>query len=150
MDPENPVVKLCAEGMQAEMEGRPDDARDLFMRAWDRATDDYEACIAAHYVARHQETPEETLRWNLEALNRAEAVDDGRIDGFRPSLYLNMGWSHEVLGDRAEAARYYTLAEKEVAGLPANGYGALVRGGIAEGRKRVGADRGELSRRNGA
>ncbi|MEO5931086.1 MAG: hypothetical protein ABIR47_14210 [Candidatus Kapaibacterium sp.] len=139
MDPEHPVVKLCAEGMRAEMEGRPADARELFTKAWNSATDDYDACIAAHYVARHQETPEETLRWNLEALNRAKAVNDGRIDGFRPSLYLNMGWSHEMLGDKAEAARYYILAEAEVAGLPADGYGALVRGGIAEGLKRVGA-----------
>ena len=31
-----------------------DEASLLFMQAWDQSRDDYEACIAAHYVARHQ------------------------------------------------------------------------------------------------
>jgi hypothetical protein len=35
VDPGNPVVKLCAQGMQAECEGRDDLARRLFARAWD-------------------------------------------------------------------------------------------------------------------
>ena len=72
--------------------------------------DDYEACIAAHYVARHQPNPQETLRWNQEALSRAQALDDERIQAFYPSLYLNMGQSYEVLGDLTEAKRYYDLA----------------------------------------
>ena len=53
MDLNNLVVKLCAEGMQAEFAGKLDDARALFMQAWEQSQDDYEACIAAHYVARH-------------------------------------------------------------------------------------------------
>nr|BFF02017.1 hypothetical protein GCM10020241_36920 [Streptoalloteichus tenebrarius] len=42
MDPDNPVVRLCVQGMQAEAEGRDADARDLFQRAWETAGDDYE------------------------------------------------------------------------------------------------------------
>jgi len=34
MDASNPVVKLCADGMTAEGEGRRDDARRLFAHAW--------------------------------------------------------------------------------------------------------------------
>jgi hypothetical protein len=31
MDTKNPVVKLCADGMKAEMEGKPAEARQLFL-----------------------------------------------------------------------------------------------------------------------
>jgi hypothetical protein len=61
MDPNNPIVKLCAEGMRAEGDGRFDDARDLFMQAWSASQDDYEACVAAHYVARHALSQHGTL-----------------------------------------------------------------------------------------
>jgi tetratricopeptide (TPR) repeat protein len=110
MDLDNPVIKLCIEGTRAEFEGRIEDARALFMRAWEASRDDFDACVSAHYVARHQEEPEETLRWNQEALNRARAVKDGRVQDFYPSLYLSLGHSHEMLGHQAEAQRYYQLA----------------------------------------
>jgi tetratricopeptide (TPR) repeat protein len=112
MDVNNPVIRLCAEGTRAEFEGRIDDARNLFMQAWNMSTDDYDACVAAHYVARHQASPQETLRWNAEALSRADAVGDERVSSFYPSLYLNMGHSYEALGNQAEAKRYYELAAK--------------------------------------
>lgn len=137
MDPNNPIVKLCAEGMRAEGEGRFDDARDLFMQAWSASQDDYEACVAAHYVARHQKSAEETLRWNQEALNRADAVGDERVQGFYPSLYLNMGRSYEDLGNRDEAGRYYDLAAGRMGDLDGGRYGGIVRQGIAEGKKRI-------------
>ena len=110
MDLDNPVVKLCTEGSRAEFEGRTDDARKLFVQAWEASTDDYDACVAAHYVARYQTNPQDTLRWNQEALTRADAVGDDRVQSFYPSLYLNMGHSYEVLGNLAEARRYYKLA----------------------------------------
>ena len=110
MDLDNPVVKLCMEGTQAEFGGRISDARLLYMQAWEASKNDYEACIAAHYVARFQGSPEETLRWNQEALDRANAVGDERVQDFYPSLYLNMGSSHEALGNQVEARRYYDLA----------------------------------------
>ena len=59
--------------MQAEVEGRRDAAADLFLQAWNIAADDYDACIAAHYVARHQKTPGDTLHWNQVCLSPAEA-----------------------------------------------------------------------------
>jgi tetratricopeptide (TPR) repeat protein len=110
MNLDDPVIKLCVESTQAEYAGRLDEARALCMQAWEAARDDFDACVAAHYVARYQESPEETLRWNQEALNRADAVADGRVQDFYPSLYLAMGRSHEALGNQAEAQRYYHLA----------------------------------------
>jgi tetratricopeptide (TPR) repeat protein len=104
------TIKLCLEGIRAEFEGRIEDARILYSQAWEASRDDFDACVAAHYVARYQEEPEETLRWNQEALNRAKAVKDGRVQDFYPSLYLNLGHSYEMLGHQAEAQKYYKLA----------------------------------------
>jgi hypothetical protein len=137
MDPDNPVVKLCAQGMEAEFAGRPVEARDLFLRAWEARGDDYDAAVAAHFVARHQATPAETLRWNQEALARADAVGDERVRGFYPSLYLNLGHSHEQLGDRDEARRFYGLADAAATDLPSGPYTDTVRDGIARGLQRV-------------
>lgn len=110
MDLDNLVIKLCIEGTRAEFEGRIEDARSLFMQAWEAARDDFEACVSAHYVARYQEDPEEILRWNQEALNRAHAVEESKVKAFYPSLYLNLGHTYEILGNQAEAQRYYNLA----------------------------------------
>jgi hypothetical protein len=139
MDPDNPVVKLCVEGMQAEAEGRLDDATGLFLQAWAARQDDFDACIAAHYVARHQEKPEEVLHWNRLALDHAGAAGEERVQGFYPSLYLNMGWSYEELGNPEEAGKYYELAARRVEELPAGPYRDTVQEGINNGKKRVGA-----------
>lgn len=110
MDTANPVIQLCIQGAFAEFERRTEDARALYQQAWNLHADDYEACIAAHYLARFQDSPEETLHWNKVALEHANAVNDGRVRDFYPSLYLNLGRSHEILGNQDKAQRYYDLA----------------------------------------
>jgi hypothetical protein len=138
---ENPVVKLCAAGMAAEGEGRGADAKALFEQAWEASRDDFEACIAAHYVARHQATPEATFEWNERALLRAQAAGDGRVSGFLPSLYLNYAHSLEQLGRTHEACNYYGLAAARLDDLPPGGYAELVRGGVTAGQRRTCGDR---------
>jgi len=110
MDLSNPVIQLCIEGSRAEFENRIEDARRLYQQAWQARRDDYDACIAAHYVARFQENPKETLHWNQIALDHAHAVKDERVREFHPSLYLNMGRSYKALGDAVNAEKFYGLA----------------------------------------
>ena len=55
IDPHSPVARLCAEGMA--LEGTPAEAMRRFEAAWSARTDDYDAAIAAHFLARHQATP---------------------------------------------------------------------------------------------
>jgi hypothetical protein len=110
MDLENPVIKFCVEGTQAEFQGQIDKARSLYQQAWEAVQNDYDACIAAHYMARHQENLNDRLSWNQLALDRANLVKDGSIQDFYPSLYLNMGQSFELLGNDVEAKRYFDLA----------------------------------------
>lgn len=110
MNVENRVIKLCIQGTQAEFRGDIRRARQLYRKAWEAHTDDYEACIAAHYVARHQDDPAEALRWNREALMHANLVSDERVKDFLPSLYLNIGRSYEAMGEAQEAERFYEMA----------------------------------------
>jgi hypothetical protein len=137
IDPNNPVVKLCIAGMAAEAEGRMSDAAAFFLQAWAARQDDLDACVAAHYVARHQASPAEMLRWNQLALDHARAIDDERVQGFYPSLYLNLGWSHEALGDRAAAHSYYDSASATMAAVPDGPYRNKVQRGIAAARNRT-------------
>jgi hypothetical protein len=110
MDTNNPVIQLCMQGTQAEFQGQLARAHALYQQAWQVAKDDYEACIAAHYLARHQQNPQDKLYWNQVALNKANAVQDGRVAEFYPSLLLNMGESYELLGNHEAAQQYYELA----------------------------------------
>src|SRR5271154_1210229 len=137
MDPDNPIVRLCVAGMKAESDGRNGDALAFFSQAWEQSTDDFEASIAAHYVARHQKEAEETLRWNQIALARADAVGDERVLGLYPSLYLNLGKAHEDLGHRDEARKFYELASSKMSVLPQGRYGDVVRDGVQRALQRV-------------
>jgi hypothetical protein len=137
MDPNNPVVKLCAAGIGEEMAGRRDEAAKLYQDAWDARTSDYEACIAAHYVARVQSTPSDVLHWNSEALRFAESANNSELGQFFPSLYLNLGKSHEDLKNLTDAKKFYLLAEEAAGVLPDGEYAATVKRGIRAGRERV-------------
>ena len=107
------------------------------MLAWDQSKDAFDRTIAAHYVARHQTTPERALHWNQESLINADAVGDDRVQGFYPSLYLNMGKSHEDLGSLKDAKRFYALAADLMGRLPASPYADIVRRGVMNGMQRV-------------
>ncbi|MBD1367499.1 hypothetical protein IDJ77_27055 [Mucilaginibacter sp. ZT4R22] len=137
-DPENKVVKLCAQGMQAEAEGKIDEANACFKQAWDAATNDFERVTAAHYCARNQPNPLINLQWNLDALKYADAIKEDSLKGHYPSLYLNIGKSYENLGDFASAGTYYQLAADNAIYLPEGGYGNMLKAGIADGLKRTG------------
>jgi tetratricopeptide (TPR) repeat protein len=110
IDTSNPVVQLCMQGTRAEFQHDIDQARAYYQQAWDARGNDYDACIAAHYLARVQKTPEDTLHWNQAALNHADAVMDDSVKQFYPSLYLNMGSSYEALEDTVNAEKFYSLA----------------------------------------
>jgi tetratricopeptide (TPR) repeat protein len=137
IDPNNPVVKLCAEGIAIEMTGRTTEAMNLYRRAWEVRSDDYDACIAAHFLARLQITAAEALRWNGEALRHANAADPDRVKSFYPSLHLNLGKSYEDTGDLSEARKFYELAAQGAANLPDGRLTEMVRYGAAEGLRRV-------------
>jgi rifampin ADP-ribosylating transferase len=136
-DANNNVVKLCAKGMDLEGQGRKKEALELFQLAWNQATNDFEKFTSAHYVARHQETFEEKLKWDETALELALKINDDNVRGVFPSLYLNIAKSFEDLKDFTNARRNYQLALSHVDRLPDSGYGNLIKAGIMNGIERV-------------
>ena len=110
MDSNNPVIKLCIAGTQAEFRKDMPAACEYYLQAWQAANNDYEACVAAHYVARCQDNPQDVLAWNRKALEHAMKVNDDRVNEFFPSLYLNLGKSLQETGNPDEARKYFSLA----------------------------------------
>jgi hypothetical protein len=135
-DPENPIVKLCAEGMNHEGDGTTK-AAEMFMQARNEASDNFEKCIAAHYIARQQQTVTEKLEWDQTALKLALNLDDEKLKGALPSLYLNVGKCYEDLADCEKALQHYKLGESFFHFLEDDGYGNFTKSAIQRGIARV-------------
>ncbi|MGZ3882409.1 MAG: NAD(+)--rifampin ADP-ribosyltransferase, partial [Flavisolibacter sp.] len=109
-NPNNPIVKLCVQGMAMEEMGKAKEAKTSFLQAWEEATDDFEKYLAAYYVARHQENLSERLKWLETALEFALKVDDDGVKSAFPTLYSNIAKCHEDLGESDKARKNFELA----------------------------------------
>jgi rifampin ADP-ribosylating transferase len=136
-DPNNHVVKLCAQGMDMEGRGQNDEAAKLFLQAWDEATNDMEKFTAAHYVARHQKTSANKLKWDEIALNFAQSINNDTMKSIFPSLYLNIARCYEDLKDLSNAKKNYDLALSFSQFLSDDGYGKMIMKGINNGLERI-------------
>lgn len=132
-DPTNPVVQLCARGIESEHAGDLAKAGELYRQAWEEAASPLDACTSAHYLARVQAHPEESLRWNLLALEQAMLVKGEDTGLIYPSLHLNVAHSYEQTGDQRMALEHYMFAERACASLPEDGYGKMIRMGSERG-----------------
>lgn len=136
-DPNNKIIKLCAQGMEMEGKGKPEEASKLFQQAWHESTNDFEKFTSAHYVARHQKNVVDKLKWDETALQLALKLKDDTVKGVFPSLYLNIAKCYEDLNDFDNAKRNYELALSYANILPDDGYGKMVKGGIVNGIERI-------------
>jgi hypothetical protein len=112
------------------IEGDVPAATRLFEQAWKARRDDYDASIAAHFLARHQTTVEDRLAWNIRAARHAELVEDDRAHELKSSLYLNLADAYLAVGDSAEARAAVGAAAKSLEDLPLEGYRDFVQRGI--------------------
>lgn len=136
-DPDNNVVKLCAQGMDEEGKGKDDKAMMLFLQAWNEAANNFEKFIAAHYVARQQKTVADKLKWDETALGLALKINDDEMKGSYPSLYLNIAKCYEDLKDLDHAKKNYQLALSFSNSLLDDGYGKMIKSGIVNGIDRI-------------
>lgn len=94
------VRYLLERGRVFNSSGQPAAARPLFLAAWElagAAGEDFYAIDAAHMLGIVE--PAETgLAWNLKALDLAETTANARAQGWRGSLYNNIGWTYHDLG----------------------------------------------------
>lgn len=129
-DTNNNIVKLCAEGMMLEGEGKPQEAHKLFQQAWQESINNYEKCIAAHYLARHQHSVADKLKWDKTALDMALQVTETDMKETLPSLYLNIGKCYEDLNDTMNALENYKTAKSFTLYLPDDEYSKMIKSGI--------------------
>lgn len=137
-DPGNKIVQLCAQGMMLEGEGRQEEAFRHFEQAWNESANNHERSIAAHYVARHQKTIEDKLKWDRIALEMALQSDHAGIKDAYPSFYLNIAKCYEDLKDFENAGNNYARALSCSSALPDDGYNTMIRKGILAGLERIG------------
>lgn len=109
-NPSNNVVKLCLQGMGMEEKGKPEEASELFLQAWNEATYDFEKFISAYYVARHQKNISAQLKWLETALQFALKINNDSVKSAFPSLYSNIAKCYEDLSDPGTAKKNYELA----------------------------------------
>jgi hypothetical protein len=127
IDDANTVVFLCAAGMA---EGDPDAALALFHRAWDSRSDDFEASVAAHFIARVQNSAPDRLHWNQLAVLHARNIADDRAASLFPSLYLNLADSLLHVAQISEARDAIETAAAYHEGLSRDGYSEFIGMGI--------------------
>jgi hypothetical protein len=136
-DPTNPVVQLCVQGIEVEQAFDLAGASELYRQAWERAQSPLERSTAAHYLARVQADPAESLRWNLCALEEAGLVGGEEVRAIYPSLELNVAHGYEQIEDQAKALEHYELAQRAAGALEDDGYAKMIRKGVAAGLERV-------------
>ncbi|MFJ4966351.1 hypothetical protein EES43_02680 [Streptomyces sp. ADI96-02] len=122
--------------------GDREEARNRFGALWAELGSEGDAlhrCTLAHYMADTQDDPGDELAWDLRALTAAEGLSEGRsgehpdavaVQGFLPSLHLNLAADYLKL-QRPEAARIHLRRAQDAAGiLDDDGYGGGVRAAI--------------------
>ncbi|MCE0766956.1 hypothetical protein LWC35_29215 [Pseudonocardia kujensis] len=143
MEQPDPVMAEIAQVVELGQAGGAAEARKRFALLWERLGprgDPLHRCALAHHAADVQEDLGEELRWDLRALAAADELTDDRaqqhhaslaVAGFYPSLHLNLADVHRRLGDPARAREHLDRAEEAVGALGDDGYGRMIRQGIA-------------------
>src|SRR5262244_2497010 len=120
-NPANHVIQLCIQGIGLEEKGKPEEAGNIFLQAWNESTNDFEKFTAAYYVARHQETVRDKLKWLETSLQFALKINDVTVRGAFPSLYSNIAKCYEDLNDLDNARKNHDLANSFTANPSDNG-----------------------------
>jgi hypothetical protein len=108
--PDNPVVKLCLQGMGMEEKGLQQEAGKLFLQAWNEATQPFERFMTAWFLARSQLQLADKLRWMEAALRAGLEIRDGSVKSALSALYSNIAQCHEKLNHPDQADRNRALA----------------------------------------
>jgi rifampin ADP-ribosylating transferase len=86
------------------------EAGNLFVQAWNEATDDFKKYLAAYCLARSKQMSSAKLKWFETALELALRVDDHSTNSALPSIYSNLARCYESLNDFERAKKYSELA----------------------------------------
>lgn len=125
-------------------EGRPGAARESLLALWNSIGsqgDPLHRCTLAHYLADLYDDAAEALAWDIRALDAADALTNARaqeyhssleVQGFYPSLYLNLADNYRRLSSFTAAQRELAAARATLHALPENPYGTMIRTAVDE------------------
>ena len=111
------VRYLLERGRVYNSSGKPDQARPLFLAAWEKAQQaklDFFAVDAAHMIAI-VEPPDSALAWNQRATAFAEQSADPKAKNWLGALYNNTGWTHYGKRDYARALEAFERSQASYA-----------------------------------
>jgi tetratricopeptide (TPR) repeat protein len=128
LDPK--VVEILGRAKALLTEGKLTEALACYTAAFAELTatgDHFQASNVAHMAGVADSDPHAKLRWNTQALQEANAVDDrDSVAPFYASLYNNLAVSHSLLGDRDEAVRCLRAAWSHVGAIEPGPYAERV------------------------
>ncbi len=108
--PHNNIVKLCLQGMALEETGNRVEARRLFNRAMNEATDDFEKFQVTYFIARNETDLHKKISAFETSLRYASATNDLSAQGVLYTVHENIAGCYEELNDIDEAKRHHELA----------------------------------------
>jgi len=110
-------------------------------QCWDglHAADHAKRCVLAHYLADVQDDLADEVAWDERALTSYPWVNDDDLApvgiasaaGLAPSLHLNLGDGYLRQGRIPDARRELDAGLAAAAALGDDGYGAMIRSGLA-------------------
>lgn len=116
-------------------------------RCWSRTreTDHAQRCVIAHYLADLEPDVDEEVAWDERALAAYRHVGDADLApigistarGMAPSLHLNLGDGYLRQGRLEEARAQLAAGLGHQDALGSDGYGDLIRGGLARLGERI-------------
>ncbi|WP_151523682.1 hypothetical protein [Serinicoccus kebangsaanensis] len=127
--------------------GDPPQGRADLLALWEQ-TDEHDhaqRCVMAHYLADLEEELDDEVAWDERALAELPHVGDdalapvgiGSALGLAPSLHLNLGDGYLRQGRVADARDQLAAGLAVVDVLPDDGYGRMIRQGLAGLDERV-------------
>jgi hypothetical protein len=135
------VMEEIRKAQELNVAGDKAGARTALERLWGSTEDPLHRCTIAHYLADLQDSVEDELRWDELALaafpdltdERTRAFDDSwRARAFLPSLHLNLADVHRRAGHEKQARHFLGEATAALDELPADDYGAMIRGALSK------------------
>ena len=119
----------------------------MLSACWDGTADEDhgQRCVITHYLADLQDDLADEVAWDARALTEHGQVADAGLTeigipsarGMAPSLHLNLGDGYLRQGRVHDARAQVELALTTVDALGEDGYGAMIRRGLAGLQERI-------------
>lgn len=109
--PKNPVTQLCLQAMKMEDNNEPENALKTFTQAWETSSHDLEKFIASFFMARHQTTLSDEIKWLELALTFAHRINDDTVNCALRPIHEKLALCYHQMNDVVSFEKYESLAE---------------------------------------